>query len=472
MNKYKTLISNTALISLGTFGSKLLVFLMVRFYTGYLTTTEYGTSDLITQTANLLLPIVSLGITNGVFRFAMDSNCDKKSVFSGGFFSVTAGGILFLIIAPLLMLVEQFDGYIWLIIIYTMASCYHSLCSQYIRAVGKTAFFAVQGIVNTSLVIVLNILFLAVFNMGITGYVLSVVLADGLSALLIFFKEKLWRQITVKINKEIFKKMLVYSIPMIPTTIFWWVTSVSDRYMVSGFIGTEANGIYAVSYKVPTFLTLLSTVFMQAWQFSAVTESENDKKEHIDFFSKVWSSFQSVMFLAAWAIIAFSVPVIKILTTPDYYSAWKYIPLLAASMIFNSFANFMGSVYVVEKRSKNSFLTAMLGAVINIILNFLLIPTALGVQGAAIATFASYFAIFVIRALNVQKYIPFKLYLPQVMLNTAVILLQSIFMILSLPFNIPVQVACAVLLAVINYKFIMVFVNKFLSFFKTKRRVK
>lgn len=472
MNKYKTLISNTALISLGTFGSKLLVFLMVRFYTGYLTTAEYGTSDLITQTANLLLPIVSLGITNGVFRFAMDSNCDKKSVFSGGFFSVSAGGLLFLIIAPLLMLVQQFDGYIWLIIIYTMASCYHSLCSQYIRAIGKTAFFAVQGIVNTSLVIVLNILFLAVFNMGITGYVLSVVLADGLSALLIFFKEKLWRQITVKINKDIFKKMLIYSIPMIPTTIFWWVTSVSDRYMVSGFIGTEANGIYAVSYKVPTFLTLLSTVFMQAWQFSAVTESENDKKEHIDFFSKVWSSFQSVMFLAGWAIIAFSIPVIKILTTPDYYSAWKYIPLLAVSMIFNSFANFMGSVYVVEKRSKNSFLTAMLGAVLNIILNLLLIPTSLGIQGAAIATFVSYFAIFVIRALNVQKYIPFKLYLPQVMLNTAVILIQSIFMILSLPFNIPVQVVCAVLLAVINYKFIMVFVDKFLSFFKTKRRVK
>jgi O-antigen/teichoic acid export membrane protein len=242
--------------------------------------------------------------------------------------------------------------------------------------------------------------------------------------------------------------------------------------MVSGFIGTEANGIYAVSYKVPTFLTLLSTVFMQAWQFSAVSESENDKGEHIDFFSKVWSSFQSVMFLAGWAIVAFSVPVIKILTTPDYYSAWKFIPLLAASMIFNSFANFMGSVYVVEKRSKNSFLTAMLGAVLNIILNFLLIPTALGVQGAAIATFISYFAIFIIRAINVQKYIPFKLYMPQVLLNTAVILLQSAFMIFSLPFNIPVQVVCAVLLIIINYKFIMVFVDKFFSFFKTKRRIK
>ncbi len=467
MNIYITLFSNSALISFGSLGSKLLVFLMVRFYTGYLTTSQYGTSDLITQTANLLLPIISLGITNGVFRFAIDSAVDKRSVFSTGLYCITFGGLLFLGIAPLLTLVHQFEGYIWLIVVYTMASCYHSLCAQYLRAIGKTAFFAIQGIVNTSLVIVLNILFLAVFDMGITGYVLSVVLADGLSALLIFFKEKLWRQITTKIDKGTFKNMLTYSIPMIPTTIFWWVTSVSDRYMVSGFIGTDANGIYAVAYKVPTFLTLLSTVFMQAWQFSAISESENGKKEHIDFFSKVWGSLQSVMFLASAGIIALSIPVIKLLTTKPFYSAWEYIPLLAVSMIFNSFANFMGSVYVVEKKSKNAFLTAMLGAVLNIILNFILIPT-IGIQGASIATFISYFAIFVIRALNARKYIPFKLYLPQVILNTAVVLVQSVFMILSLPFNIAVQVLCIVLLLIINYKFFMVFVNKILSVLKIK----
>ena len=52
MNRYQTLAANTALISIGTFGSKLLVFLMVRFYTGYLTPAEYGTADLITQTAD------------------------------------------------------------------------------------------------------------------------------------------------------------------------------------------------------------------------------------------------------------------------------------------------------------------------------------------------------------------------------------------------------------------------------------
>ena len=87
MNKYQTLAANTILMSIGTVGSKLLVFLMVRFYTGYLTPAEYGTADLITQTANLLIPLVSLDITDAVFRFA----ADRRSGRAGGLLRGTAG---------------------------------------------------------------------------------------------------------------------------------------------------------------------------------------------------------------------------------------------------------------------------------------------------------------------------------------------------------------------------------------------
>ena len=81
-NKYRTLASNTLLMTAGTFSSKVLVFLMVRFYTGCLTPEEYGTADLITQTANLLIPVVSLDITDGVFRFAADRKSRRSDVRS------------------------------------------------------------------------------------------------------------------------------------------------------------------------------------------------------------------------------------------------------------------------------------------------------------------------------------------------------------------------------------------------------
>lgn len=463
MNKYKTLLSNTLLISLGTFGSKILVFLMVRFYTDYLAPSDYSTADLITQTANLLFPIISFGITEGVFRFALDTSLNKKSVFSYGFLTISVGALLFFIIAPVLGLFKDFEGYVWLIVVYTLASCYHALCSQFIRAEGKTALFAVQGIINTSLVIALNILFLAAFNMGITGYVLSVVIADTLSALFLVIKERLWKNLTLNLNKSVLTGMLKYSIPLIPTTVFWWITSVSDRYMVNGFISSEANGIYAISYKLPTLLTLVSSIFMQAWQFSAVTESDGDKKEHAEFFSYVWRSFQAVMFLAGSVVIAFAKPAISLLTTAEYYTAWQYVPLLSVSMVFTAFASFTGTVYVVNKKSSISFVTAFIGASTNIILNFIFIPSKLGVQGAALATAISYLLVFIIRAANSRKYIPFKLYSLHITLNTAILFIQTVTMLLSTPYLAVIQGACILGLAVINYSFLSDFIKKILS---------
>lgn len=453
-NKYKTLFSNTLLISIGTFGSKILVFFMVRFYTGYMSPSDYGTADLITQTANLLFPVISLGITDGVFRFALDNERGRRSIFTAGFIVITLGALMFIPIVPLLGIVKEFRGHIWLIVIYTLSSCYHSLCAQFIRARGNTALFAVQGIINTSLVITLNIIFLAVMKIGLTGYVLSVVLADFLCTVFLFVKEKLWLQFTPHPRKKAFIKMLKYSIPLIPTTVFWWITSVSDRYMVNGYIGDTANGIYAVSYKIPTILTIVSSVFMQAWQFSAVVESHGDEKEHAEFFGGVWRSFQAVMFLAGSGIIALAKPAIKILSAAEYYEAWKYVPVLSLSMVFTAFTSFLGTVYVVTKQSGISFLTAMAGAAINIALNFVLIPSPLGVQGAAIATFISYFAVFLIRAANSRKYIRFKLYGGSVAANTAITLVQTAFIVYELPFWIPVQVLGVILVLAVNYKYL------------------
>ncbi len=464
-NKYNTLLSNTLLISMGTFGSKILVFLMVRFYTGYLTPSDYSTADLITQTANLLFPLISVGIADGVFRFVMDIESDKKSVLTIGFWCITIGALAFFGIVPLLGFIEDFKGYIWLIVVYTLASCYHSLCVYYLRGIGKTALFALQGIINTALVIILNILFLAVFDMGITGYVLSVVLADTLSTLFLVVKEKMWRDFTLHPQKGLLKPMLKYSIPLIPTTIFWWITSVSNRYMVNEIIGSDANGLYAVAYKLPTILTLVSTMFMQAWQYSAVAEDEGDREEHAKFFGTVWRSFQGVMFLAGSGVIAFTKVVMKLLTSDEFYESWKYVPLLSVAMVFTAFASFTGTVYTLNKKSVMSFLTAFIGASSNIVLNLALIP-ALGVQGAAIATVGSYLLVFIVRCVSVKRYIPFKLYSGHIAINTVILFVQAGAILYEVPYWIAIEAACMTAMLALNYKFLLGFVEKILSFLK------
>ena len=147
----------------------------------------------------------------------------------------------------------------------------------------------------------------------------------------------------------------------------------------------------------------------------------------------------------------------------------KYlISMLALAMVFSAFANFMGSVYVVEKRSKNSFLTTMVGAGLNIVLNLVLIPK-IGSQGAAIATFVSYLAVFIIRTYDAKKYIPFKTHFITIMINALIVIFQIGYMLFDLPFNYPVQAICFAALFIINFRFFKVFFEKMLSF--VKRRI-
>lgn len=467
-HKYKTLLSNTFLISLGTFGSKLLTFVMVRFYTGVLTPADYGTADLIMQTANLLLPLVSLGITNGVFRFALDRKEQRRSIFTIGFYTILVGSLILLAALPLLSNSESLREYTLLIGVYTLASCLHSLCAQYIRAEGKTALFAVQGIINTALVIGFNITFLLVFRMGVFGYVMSVVAADGICTLFLVLREKLWKLWLPKPEGQLWNAMLRYSIPLIPATIFWWITSVSDRYMVAYFLGTDANGLYAVACKIPTVLTLLSTIFMEAWQFSAIQEATGDREVHIRFYTQVWSAFLAVMVMAGSVIIVLCRLEIRMLSTQQYYEAWKYIPSLSMAMVFSAFSSFMGSVYVVTEKSRLSLWTALWSALANIFLNSLLIPR-IGIQGAAIATLASYVLCFAIRAVTSRRLIPFTLFTPRLIGSGLLLAIQSLLCFTANPGTPFFQMACLLLLLVLNRKPFVLTIQQLAKLVRRKR---
>lgn len=439
MNKYQTLAANTILMSVGTFGSKLLVFLMVRFYTGYLTPAEYGTADLITQTANLLIPLVSLDITDAVFRFAAERRGGRTEAFSVGLRVITLGSAGLLLVIALLQGVPAVRAYGFLLASFVIASCYHALCAHFVRARGNTALFAAQGLFNTALFIGLNVLFLAVFHWGIRGYVLSTTVANLITTGLLVFRARLWRYAGLAPRRGLRRQMLRYCIPLIPTAVFWWIMGVSDRYMVKWFLGSDANGIYAVAYKIPTILTILATVFMDAWQLSAIAESDGDRQAHLRFYGRIWDAFASAVFLCAGGIIALSPLLIRLLAEEAYYSAWQYIPVLTLSMAAAAFSNFMGSVYVVTKQSKASFWTSLVGAGSNIVLNLWLIPQ-IGLQGAA-ATFLSCLAVFLIRLVNARQLLPFPLSGRKLALGVGILLLQTLFLLFRWPGWLPVQIA-------------------------------
>lgn len=448
-NKYTWLFSNTLIFTVGKFVSKLIVIFMLPFYTSYLTSAEYSTADLITNLCNLLIPMACLGVSEGIFRGAASKNVDKESFFTNGALLMIIGSAFFLALSPILNLFDYFNEYIWLIILYVLASNIHSVCSQYVCAIGRTKLFAGQGVLNTMLTVLLNILFLVGFDMGINGYVLSIVLADFLSTVFLVFVAKLYRAfIPKKIDKRIIKELLRFCLPLIPSTVFWWITGVSDRYMVAYFCSDEVNGLYAAAYKVPTLLTYVVIIFNDAWKLSAVAESDN-REECARFYSGVFKYYIAVMF-SGGAILAVGAQIFsKILFAESYFSAWIYIPILSVATVFTALDTFLGSAYFTVKRTGMSFWTSFIGALLNVALNVILIPSDSiigGAVGASIATMISYFTVFVIRAVTMRKFIPFRMYPVRLIINTLMITAIAVIMTVWGSEIKGILTACAVLL--------------------------
>lgn len=395
-SRTKKLIGNTAVIAAGQFGSKILVYLLTRLYTSLLSQDEYSIASNISDIAVLLVPIVSLGFGEAIFRLAKGNEYKKREVFSDAFAVFLCGILLLGLTLPILSAIPYFHDYIALIAFYTVASAFHSLVANYIRAKGMVRLYALQGIINTALVICLNIIFLIPLKMSAVGYVLSVPIADVTVTFFIIAAAKLWQDLDLRsIRIADIRSMLRYSLPLIPTTIFMWIVNISDRFMVTYFCGDAANGLYTAAYKIPTLLGVMNSIFIYAWQISAMDERRDKKR----FFSSVFDSYASLMFLAGGAIAVFSKVITMLMFDSSYHSAWIYIPMLTFAMVIHNFSSFLDSDNMVRLRSMPTMLTALAGALTNIILNFLLIKVAgLGAYGAAIATYISYNVTFLMRA--------------------------------------------------------------------------
>lgn len=158
--------------------------------------------------------------------------------------------------------------------------------------------------------------------------------------------------------------------------------------------------------------------------------------------------FASAVFLGAGGIVALSPLLIRILADEPYYPAWRYIPMLTLSMAAAALSNFMGSVYVVTKKSAASFWTSLVGATANVLLNLWLIPW-LGIQGAA-ATFFSCLAVFLIRLVNARLLLPFPLSGKKLALGVGALTVQTGWLLLGLPGGLLVQGGCLVLLLLLG----------------------
>lgn len=396
-NKVKYLMKNTGILAIGSFSSKFLIFLLVPLYTSVLTTSEYGTFDLISTTIQFLMPIITANIYEGVTRFLMDYSKPKDEVISIGIKFISIGIFVFGV-----LVFVNWKFYIWeplakyslLTFAFFTVTLLNSFMVQFAKGMEAVKYVAIAGIMGTIVTVICNVYFLLGLSLGLKGFFLAYTWGQIVPVIYYFFVLKIHKYITFNIDKNLEKEMLLYSIPLVINTLGWWINNVSDRYVVTFICGVAANGIYSVSYKIPSILNVIQGIFTQSWQISAVKEYDNDKSKN--FFGDTIQTINILVCSACMILILFSKILARILFIKDFYSAWKYVPFLLVSITINAASGVLGPILCAKKNSKAMATSAIYGAIVNIILNFILIYF-IGIQGAAIATAISSLVIYCCR---------------------------------------------------------------------------
>lgn len=457
----KKLGKNIVIITIGNFSTKLLTFFLVPFYTSILSAEEYGIYDLVISTVNLIFPIISLLISEAVVRFALDKNIDKAKVFSVSLCVIAIEAIVFLCLSPLILLSNTLKEYYIFFVLYFITHLLFTFIFQFVRGIEKMKQYAIGGFLSTLLMVLLNILLLAVFKIGLTGYFVANIASSFIVCIYLFFACRLYKYVVPleKRDKMLLSSMLKYSVPMIPNGLSWWINTSSDKFFITYYFGAGASGLYSVAYKIPSLLTTFTQIVLNAWQISAVEDFGTEGTRR--FFTKIYNYYFTLTLFFVSIIVALTKIISRILFQNEFYDAWVFVPLLMVAYFFHDLSAFVATIYTTSKRTKMLSYTTLVGAVINIILNFILIPKW-GAIGAVITTLISYLVVWGIRVIHSRTilridYNYWRDSISMVLLAVEVLVLYS-----CQENSLPISIAIATLIILLRVRTVIQIVNDFI----------
>ena len=423
--KLNYLIKNIGILTISNFSSKILVFLLVPLYTSVLSVEEYGTYDLVVSTVQLMVPILTLNIVDAVMRFSMEKGETIQEVASIGIRYICRSIIfvvVFLVVCKYFNLIPQLNSYYWAVFLYYTFYSLNQYCIQLTKGMERVNDMGIAGVLSTIVMLIFNIIFLLVFRMGLMGFFIANISSQGVSVLYYVFRVKIWKLLRKPFNRELKREMLKYCVPLILTTIGWWVNSATDRYVVTFICGVAANGLLSVAYKIPSIINTIQSIFIQAWQISAI--KEYGKKETKSFYCDTFDYLNLIMVSSCMILILLSKPIGHILFAKDFFSANKYVPFLLVSSVINAASGYIGPILSAKKDSVSMAKAALYGGIINIILNIIFVYW-IGIQGAIIATVIASYVIYLVRHRASENAVKGKYY-NRIMISWILLIIQAI----------------------------------------------
>lgn len=409
-SKKKLLIENILVFGVGGVIGRIVPLIMVPIITRLLPNTSYyGINDLVDTVVQLGCALAVLGMYDALYRIFFDSK-DKehkiRSCSTALIFNIFTSIVIFIIlivfrdyIAKIVFDGGEFGYLITIAAFSTLIGSTNNIVSAPTRMQNKRVQYLLihfgSAVVSYAIAI----------PMILKGYYyIALPLASLFSALIVeilfFILNRNWFSLK-KFDFKLLRQLLILALPLFPNMIVYWLFNFSDKIMISNLMGPAFVGIYGAGAKVAHISQIFFTAFSTGWQY--VAYSTMYAKDQVKSNSKIFSVTATFSFILSIIATSLSYFVFNLLFVGDYTNGYIVMPYLFMSPLLQILYQICCSQLVIAKEAKPNFYITLSGALLNIVLNFILIPI-IGIEGAAIATFVGYVAIvFLILAILLKK---------------------------------------------------------------------
>lgn len=450
MSRKRELAKNTAILTVGRICSQLVSFFLLPLYTAILSKEDYGTFDLFITYGTLLLPIVNLQLDQGLFRFMLDYRGDDnelRKIFSSvscfNVFQCFVFGLVILIVQSFIRI-----KHLKFLFFYVVCLSLVMLLQQFVRGLGRSKVYAIGSFILASSTIVFNVFMLVVLKKGIEGLFIATISAQMITIGYFIINCKAWRYFSFSsFNREVLKEVSSYSIPLIPNNLAWWVVNVSDRTVISYFLGVAANGIYTVSNKFSGAFIQVYNIFNLSWTETVSLHFDDDDRD--EFLSETITTIFSLFSCACFCIVAIMPFIFPLLVNTEYADAYSQIIILMYAMLLRILVGLYSTVYIAEKNSKKVATTSFISAIINLATNIVLI-SRIGLYAASLSTLLAFGSMAIVRYIDINKSV--KMRIKRGIIYSSVII--SVVLLVSYYLN-NAYINSIVLIAIIVYSYLV-----------------
>jgi O-antigen/teichoic acid export membrane protein len=402
-DKLKELTKDTAIYGISTMVGRFLNFILVPLYTNIFPPADFGIIQLIYAYMALLNIVFIYGLDSAYLKFASSKDIgDDKDNFSTPYISVFVTSLLFVLlivvninaIGTSLRIPTEYTYLIYLGAAILFVDANVVIPFLKLRLDRKAKIFSLFKVLNISVNIVMNVYLILVLKWGIEAIMISNLIASVVSLMLVSFT--VIKNFRFKFHSLLFKRMIKFGIPFLPAGFAIMLIQVIDVPILEKLTDLKTVGIYKANYKLGIFMMLFVNMFQFAWQpFFLQNAKEPNAKE---MFSKVLTYFTLVgsVILVVLSLFITDIAQIRIsgfsLIGSQYWTGLHIVPIILFAYLINGMHTiFAAGIYIEEKSIYVPVITGT-GAVVNVVLNFLLIPY-LNITGAALAAAASYLVI-------------------------------------------------------------------------------